>query len=198
MSETLDLAITYRPAVAADAADIARLFLMSSDGIAEYIWRKIDPEASDIIAVGTRRYARENEDFGYQSCILAEAGGTIAGMVHAFSMPDTPSDPEPDPDPVLRPYSELEHPGSFYVAGLAVHSGYRRAGIGHSLMQRAEDRAKSLGHDTISLICFIGNPGAMAFYEDLGYRETGRRAIVPTPFLKYEEGDAALLVKDLR
>ena len=196
MSDILDRPVTYRAATAADARDIARLFLMSSDGMAEYIWRKIDPDASDILSVGEQRYAREGADFGYGNCLMAEAEGEIAGMVHCYSMADATG--EPDTDPVLRPYSELEHPGSFYIAGLAVHDRHRRSGIGRDLMKLAEIQARKLGHDVISLICFTENTTAMNLYEALGYRETARRAIVPTPVLKYREGEAALLVKDLK
>lgn len=195
MSDILEKPVAYRRATVADARDIARLFLMSSDGMAEYIWRKIDPDASDILSVGEQRYAREGADFGYGNCLLADAGGEIAGMMHGYAMADVPG--EPDTDPVLRPYSELEHPGSFYVAGLAVHDRHRRSGIGRDLMKLAEEQARKLGHDVISLICFTENTAAMRLYETLGYRETDRRAIVPCPLLKYEEGEAALLIKDL-
>ncbi len=195
MIDLLERPVTYRRGTAVDARDIARLFLMSSDGMAEYIWRKIDPEASDILSVGEQRYARKGVDFGYGNCLLADAGGEIAGMIHGYSMADGPG--EPDTDPVLRPYSELEHPGSFYIAGLAVHERHRRSGIGRDLMKLAEVQARKLGHVVISLICFAENKAAMSLYEALGYRETDRRAIVPCPLLKYEEGEAALLVKDL-
>lgn len=197
MTGLLEHTVTYRTAATDDARDIARLFLMSSDGIAEYIWRKIDPNAPDIIDVGEKRYAREDADFGYRNCLLTEVDGNIAGMVHGFSMPETLGEPDPDPDPVLQPYSELEHPGSYYVAGLAVHETHRQLGIGRELMLRAEERAKTLGHRTISLICFTGNQAAMGLYDSLGYRETDRRPIVPVACLKYEDGDAALLVKGL-
>jgi ribosomal protein S18 acetylase RimI-like enzyme len=195
MRDILEKPVAYRRGTAADAREIARLFLMSSDGMAEYIWRKIDPDASDILSVGEMRYARKDADFGYGNCLMADTAGEIAGMVHGYSMADDPG--EPDTDPVLRPYSELEHPGSFYIAGLAVHDRHRRSGIGRDLMKLAEVQARKLGHKAISLICFTENKAAMSLYEALGYRETDRRAIVPCPLLKYEEGEAALLVKNL-
>ena len=191
----LQPATTYRTAKAEDAGEIAKLFLLSSDGLAEYIWSKVDPGSTDILSTGAKRYARENADFGYRNCILAETDGAVAGMLHGFAMPVTTS--EPDSDPVLRPYSELEAPGSYYIAGIAVHDRFRRKGIGQKLMALAEKRAHELMLPTVSLICFTANKPAMTLYSGLGYKETDRRAIVPVPCLKYQSGDAALLVKDL-
>jgi len=38
--KSLDAVYHIRPAAARDAADIARLFLVSSDGLAAYIWER--------------------------------------------------------------------------------------------------------------------------------------------------------------
>lgn len=183
-----------RPARRDDAPDIARLFLISSDGLAEYIWSQIEGSETDILAVGAMRYARDDVAFSYQNCQIAEHDGAVVGMLHAFEMT---ADDEIETDPVLRPYAELEDPGSLYVSGVAVDAACRGGGIGRALMAFAEERADAENLPRVSLICFEPNAGALRLYRSLGYREVDRRAIVPHPCLHYASGDALLLVKDL-
>jgi ribosomal protein S18 acetylase RimI-like enzyme len=193
-------ATTIRPARREDCGDIARLFLVSSDGLAEYIWQQVAEPGESLIETGRRRYAREGVAFSYQNCLVAEDSGRVVAMLHAFPMPARDAAAENDrepPDPVLQPYAELEDPGSLYVSGLAVSEGARGRGLGRALMERARDRAETLGLPRISLICFEGNGPAMALYRRLGYVEVDRRPVVPHPLLPYAEGDALLLVRGL-
>jgi GNAT superfamily N-acetyltransferase len=184
--------ITLRPAVKEDSAAIAQLFLISSDGLAEYIWSQIAAPGESVSEVGARRYARDGVAFSYQHCLMAECDGRIAGMLHSFPMEEDP-DAAPEADPVLRPYSELEDYGSLYISSVAVFPKYRGQGIGNQLLAAADERAKSLGLSRLSLICFEPNEAAMRLYRRLGYAEIDRRAIVPHPTLHYADGDAILL-----
>lgn len=187
-----------RPACAEDAGAIARLFLVSSDGLAAYIWGLMAAPGESLEAVGQRRYARSGVAFSYENTLVAEQDGRVIGMAHAYPIAAGPRDaPAEEPDPVLRPYAELEDPGSLYLAGLAVASGARNRGLGTLLMDATEGRAAALGLGRVSLICFEMNTGAARFYRRRGYAETDRRPIVPHPMLHYTSGDALLLVKRL-
>jgi len=188
--------VDVRKARKDDSTDIARLFLISSDGLAEYIWSRVAEPGESVIDAGARRYAREGVAFSYQNCLIAEQDGAVAGMAHCFPMEQDPG-AEPESDPVLRPYSELEDYGSFYLSGLATFEPYRNRGIGAALMAAVNQRAKDLGLPRISLICFERNTGAMRLYQRLGFREKDRRPLVPHPSLHYQEGDAVLLVCDV-
>jgi len=192
------LGYLLRPARRRDSRAIARLFLMSSDGLAEYIWSRLpanDGEAP--LDIGARRYARDGVAFSWQNCLIAERGGKIVGMMHAFPMEAPAAETTPESDPVLRPYSELEDAGSLYVSGVAVEPAVRRAGIGAALMDVAELRAAALGLNRVSLICFEPNAIALGLNRTLDYREIARRAIVPHPTLHYRDGAAILLVKSI-
>jgi len=186
------MTLCLRPAAKEDSAAIARLFLISSDGLAEYIWSRQAAAGEAVADVGARRYAREGVAFSFENCIIAEEDGAVAGMVHSFPMEED-SDAEAESDPVLRPYNELEDPGSLYVSGVALFPGFRGGGIGTRLMAAATERARSLGLSRLSLICFEKNAGAMRLYSRLGFEELARRPIVPHPTLHYAEGDAVLL-----
>ena len=188
--------ITLRPAKRDDCADIARLFLISSDGLAEYIWSQVAEPGESLAETGRRRYAREDVAFSYQNCTVATLSGARVGMVHSFPMPE--SDGEEEADPVLRPYAELEDPGvSLYISGIATYPEHRRKGYGRRLLAAAHQRARTLGLPRVSLICFEDNQGAMRLYRRHGYEEAARRAVVPHPSLHYADGDAVLLVKAL-
>lgn len=184
--------LSIRAARADEAGEIARLFLISSDGLASYIWSKLVRPGETIAQTGAARYARSGVAFSYQNCLLAVLDGAVAGMAHAFPMPPRAPD-ESEDDPVLGPYAELEDAGSLYLSGLAVDAALRGRGIGGELMDRMEDLAIARGCPRVSLICFECNERAMAFYRRRGYREIGRRPIVPHASLRYRDGDAVLL-----
>jgi GNAT superfamily N-acetyltransferase len=186
--------VTIRPGKREDSATIAQLFLISSDGLAEYIWSKVAEPGETALDAGARRYAREGVAFSYQNCVLAEVDGTVVGMAHSFPMDAEPA-AEPQPDPVLRPYAELEDYGSLYLSGVALFAEHRRRGIGTQLMVSVDDRARSLGRPRVSLICFERNEGAMRLYRRLSFEELARRAVVPHPLLHYSDGDAVLLAR---
>jgi hypothetical protein len=48
----------FRRARAKDCGEIAALYSISSDGAADYIWRKLEGPGEDPLEVGERRYAR--------------------------------------------------------------------------------------------------------------------------------------------
>lgn len=188
--------IKIRAAVKEDSADIARLFLISSDGLAEYIWSQVAEPGETVADAGARRYAREDVAFSYEQCLVAERDRKTVGMVHAFPMERDP-EASPERDPVLAPYAELEDYGSLYISGLAVFEGHRDAGIGHALMEAANQRARDLALPRVSLICFEQNDGAMRLYRRLGFRELDRRPLVPHPCLHYPDGDAVLMAREI-
>lgn len=194
---TLQLkATTVRHASREDAAEIARLFLISSDGLARYIWSRIARPGETLTDVGAARYARSGTAFSFENCLLADRQGEAVGMAHAFAVPER-ADGESEDDPVLAPYAELEDPGSLYLSGLAVNPGERDRGIGSALMDCVEGLAIEGGLPRVSLICFARNERAMRFYRRRGYREIARRPLVPHPTLRYADGDAVPLVRDI-
>lgn len=191
-----DPKVTIRPAIQSDSSAIAELFLISSDGLAEYIWSLGKAPDTPLLEHGAQRYARTGTAFSFENCHLAERNGEIVGMLHAFEMEADPG-AEPESDPILRPYAELEDPGSLYISGLAVRESNRCTGIGGQLMDCAEEHARLAGLPRLSLICFERNTRALSFYHRRGFKERDRRPLVPHPSLHYGEGDAVLLTMPL-
>lgn len=173
--------------------EIARLYQMAADGVADYVWRSIDPDTPDLLEVGSRRYAREGVAFSYENCDVIMDGDKMIALIMAFPMQVDPDYREEDE--VLQPYSRLEEDNSLYISGLAVLPEYRGRGLGERLMNFAEQKARQLGLQKISGIAFEDNP-ACRLYERMGYRERMREAVVEHPLIRHS-GHALLLVKAL-
>ena len=198
----------FRPAVKADSRRIAELFSVASGGVADYVWSQLDYPGLSPIEIGEQRYAREDTDFSYQNCVVAEIDGEVAGMLVAFPMaeeqPDAgasepseigaPASDEPD---VLAPYSELEVPGSYYVCGIALLPECRNHGLGTRFLEIAREQARERGLRILSLLVFEQNEGAVRLYERHGYRVVDRRQVVPHPLIQYG-GDVLLMTAEVR
>lgn len=192
---TSNWSLTYRPASRQDARRIAELYSVASDGISNYIWSKQAKTGDNLLDIGQQRYERRNTAFSYENCLVAEAEvGKVVAVLLAYVMQE--DNDYVEEDPVLKPFWLLEEPGSFYIAGLAVHEDWRQRGIARILMQMAEEKCREKNLLKLSLIVLEGNTIAHDFYKRLGYRETLRKTIVPHPLIHYT-GDAMLLVKRL-
>jgi len=185
----------FRPARREDCPDIAALYRISSDGVADYIWSKLARPGEDPLAMGQRRYAREDTAFSYLNCTVIEHADRVIGMLVAFPMQVDPT--EVETDPVLAPYSQLEVDDSYYICGMALIPEYRGRGLGTRLLALAEEQAGNKGFDRLSLIVFEQNDGAKRLYVRHGYYEVGRAAVYPHPLI-HHTGDAVLMVKEIK
>ena len=96
--------ITVRQATREDCSRIARLFMIASDGIAEYIWSRTRTPDLSLLEIGERRYARTGTAFSYEHCLVAEKDAAVVGMVHSFPMVEPQGDgSQEQADPVLAP-----------------------------------------------------------------------------------------------
>jgi ribosomal protein S18 acetylase RimI-like enzyme len=183
--------IEFRPALRTDARAIARLFRISSEGGSDYIWSQLAEPGQDLLEVGTARYEREDVDFSYQNCFVAQANGQVIGMMHSYGMRHDPS-ASPVTDPVLAPYADLEIPDTLYISSLALHEGWRNNGLGVRFLELAQQRADQMGLCGLSLIDYAANTGARRFYERHGFVIVKTCQIVPHPLIRVT-GDAYLM-----
>ncbi len=190
--------VALRPARRDEARTIAGLFRICSGGVADYIWTKLAEPGESLIDVGTRRYARENADFSYQNCTMAESAGAeragaVVGMMHAYEIVAQPaSEADGLVDPVLRPFAELEIPGSLYISGLAVFPEHRDLGLGARFLARARERARDAGLTGLSALVFDANEGSLRLLRRHGLAVVDRRPVVPHELLQYH-GEVLLL-----
>jgi ribosomal protein S18 acetylase RimI-like enzyme len=190
----MDTETTFRKATKDDCRAIARLFQLSSGGVADYVWSGLEAPGLSLLEIGAGRYAREDTPFSYQNCVMAERDGAVLGMLHSYPMTADP-EPAPEPlDPVLRPYAELEVAGSLYVAGMAFLPEHRNQGLGTRLLSVALERARDRGLGSLSLLVFEQNAGALRLYQRNGYETVDRRPVVAHPLIHYT-GDVLLMVR---
>lgn len=185
---------TFRTAMKDDCRAIARLFQLSSGGVADYVWRNLETSGLSPLEVGAQRYAREDTPFSYQNCLMVERQGDAVGMLHSYPMTSDP-DPAQEPlDRVLRPYAELEVPGSLYIAGMGFFPEHRNQGLGTRLLSAARERALDGRLGSLSLLVFEQNAGALRLYQRNGYETVDRRPVVAHPLIHYT-GDVLLMVR---
>lgn len=185
------MAVCFRPARRSDAREIARLFQISSEGCADYIWSLTAQPGQPLLDVGEMRYAREGVIFSYQNCRIAEAEGQVIGMMHSFEMRHDP-EAQPETDPVLAAYAGMEIPDTLYISSLALHEGWRNRGLGQQFLQYAHARCDELGLKGLSLIDYEANSGARRFYERHGFHIVKTCEVTPHPLIRVT-GEAYLM-----
>ncbi len=157
------------PGDAASLVDLAEAVGSEHEGwlIADGGWRSVSEE---------RRYLKAIRRHTYAAVLVAETDGRVVGRLSIGR--DT-------------------LPASEHVAdvGLMVAEGYRRRGIGRALMEAAETWARDVGVRKVELHVFPYNEGALALYDQLGYRRVGVRA----GHFRRSDGyvDAILMEKEL-
>ncbi len=189
--------VTFRAATRDDSRKIAELFRISSDGVTDYVWSVLAPEYPGLtpIEIGATRYAREDSLFSYKNCVIAERGVEVVGMLLTFPVTEEQGGSDEPGDPVLEPYG-MEVPGSLYVCSLAVFPGFRGRGLGTRMLALAREQASERGLDSLSLLVFEQNEGAVRLYERNGFRVLDRAAVVPHPLI-HHTGDVLLMAAEV-
>ena len=184
----------FRPATREDARKIAELFAIASSGVAEYVWGTLAPQYPGLtpLEIGERRYAREEGAFSYKNCTVAELGGEVIGMLHAFPMEEEPEETDEPVDPVLEPYARLEVPGSHYVSAMAVFPEHRGRDLGTRMLEMAKEQARDREYRQVSLLVFERNEGAVELYRRHGFEVIDRAPVVPHEAIRYT-GDVLLM-----
>jgi ribosomal protein S18 acetylase RimI-like enzyme len=130
-------------------------------------------------------YTQPDNDYSFQNVIFAEQDGRIVGMALGFTVEqrrgysDRPlKDAAGSPAlrmkavrilcaPLLRILKTIPD-GDFYLMSLAIDKDLRGKGIGSTLMDAIDDRARARGSTRLSLHVSAKNRGARKLYERRG------------------------------
>ncbi len=114
-------------------------------------WRR----AEDVDRTNNASLAEALEEPDPGSAIfLAEEEGVPAGFIHLQTQTD---------------YFTGEKHG--YISEVAVAPDFEGRGVGHRLLETAEDWARSKGYSLLTLYVFAGNAHARHIYEKSGFQE---------------------------
>lgn len=170
------------------APDDTDLLVWAKDTATEGFGRILRrPRFSDIAAADAdwRRETRERiadpeQKLHHANWLVAAPDGQPSGAVLSFHDP-APAQPDDDTPDALRPIMSLLPwlPGSLYVDSIAVRPEARGNGLARALMLAAEDRARRLGLDRMTLIALSSNSAARPLYFDLGFRDADEARLVP-------------------
>jgi GNAT superfamily N-acetyltransferase len=140
------LGVTFRAATREDSRRIAELFRVSSDGVVDYVWSTLAPQYPGLapIEIGALRYAREEGNFSYRNCVVAERDGAVIGQLCTYPIEASAEEPDEPSDPVLEPYERLEIPGTLYISSLVVVAEFRGRGLGAEMLVIARDQAREV------------------------------------------------------
>jgi ribosomal protein S18 acetylase RimI-like enzyme len=169
--------LALRPARREDAADMARLVDLASEGMAAFLWARMAEPGEDPFAVGARRAARDEGAFSWRNAVVAEVGGVVGGLLVAYRIGDEPQPVDEQPA-MFRPLQLLENQalGSHYVNVLATYPAQRRRGVATRLLEEAE--RQGFDAPALSLIVANANAGARRLYEAFGFEAVAEEAIV--------------------
>lgn len=181
----MSAAVTIRPAIKADASEIALLVNIAvHGGIAQGWAQAAEAQGTyDPIEVGRLEMLRDDTEFGWRSCTIAECDGEVVGMLLGYRKPDAF---EPVPAEVtgfMRPIEELEADanGNWFVSMLGVHVGWRGKGVGSQLLEVADVKRAETEASGVALIVEDRNSGARRLYERHGYAVRKSRPMVNYP-----------------
>lgn len=194
----IELAAPFRQATPDDAAALAELVHLASDGLALHLWRQIAPPGADPWVVGREHARRDLGGFSYRDTILVEHHGRVAAGLIGYPLADAPEPWPPNPRPILVPLLELEDlvPGTWYVNVLATYPEHRGKGYASALLVLAEQLARSTSRRAMSLVVADSNVRARNLYARCGYRSVAERRMVKEGW-QHAGTSFVLLVKPL-
>ncbi len=153
------------------------------DEVADGFFRfMLGRRAAEIIATA---YIKPDHDFSYQNVTFAECDDVIIGMVSGYTAEEHRcSSGQPLKQavgnralrmrgigilcaPILR-FLGTHAEGDFYLQAMIVDKEHRGLGIGSTLMDSIEDRARAAGSTRLSLDVSARNEGARRLYERRG------------------------------
>ncbi|KXO76451.1 GNAT family N-acetyltransferase [Brucella anthropi] len=165
-----------RPAERREAAEIAILVDISSHGFASWLWHGavLDGRTETAMEHG-RQYMRADGIEGWQSTIIAEWDGEIAGLSIGFTVDESINDQSAQ-HPVLDQLIAMQRRiiGNRFIDSVGVYREFRGKGIGRALVANEIDLARRNGNPAISLITESHNDVALSLYGAHGFKEIER------------------------
>jgi ribosomal protein S18 acetylase RimI-like enzyme len=171
-----------RKATQADSNFIAPILILAMEGILyKFIGKKDYAAAKDFLLYFIER---ENNQYSYQNCFVAEDENEIIGVISIYDGADLDVLRNPiiervrtNFNPNFNPEDETQS-GEFYIDSLGVNPNYQGKGIGSKLLQFLIEEFVTKNHHTLGLLVEEENPNAKKLYLKLGFKVVGHKTLV--------------------
>ena len=174
--------MNIRKAQISDSAQIAPILLLAMEDIIYKFLKKQDyASAKDFLLYFI---GKENNQYSYQNCFVAEENNEIIGAVNIYNGSDleilrnpiieyvrSNFNPEFDPEWETRA-------SEFYIDSLGVNSKFQGKGIGSKILRFLIDEYVIKNNQTLGLLVEEDNPLAKNLYLKLGFQVVGEKTLV--------------------
>ncbi|MBO9585049.1 MAG: GNAT family N-acetyltransferase [Flavobacterium sp.] len=174
--------MNIRKAEKTDAGNIAPILLLAmEDIIYKFIAKEDYASAKDFLQYFIER---ENNQYSYQNCFVAEENNEIIGAVNIYNGTDIEALRAPIVEYVRKNHNPEFDPefetraGEFYIDSLGVNPNHQGKGIGSKLLQFLIEKYVHENNETLGLLVEEGNPLAKNLYLKLGFKVVGEKPLV--------------------
>lgn len=163
-----------RPAQPTDSLAAAYLLNHALKDIAEALTG--ETEHKRILEILASFFEQEPNRLSYKNCLVSEIDDRVVGIIVLYHGSEAKDLDQPiltylqekKNDPILTLDVEADL-NDYYIDTLCVHPEFSGKGIGTALIHKAEEQAKQMHYDRISLNVEEENHGAFRLYDRLGY-----------------------------
>lgn len=171
-----------RKATQTDSSFIVPILILAMEDILyKFIGKKDYAAAEDFLL---HFIERENNQYSYQNCFVAEEGNDIVGVISIYDGADLHVLRNPIIErvrthfnPNFNPEDETQN-GEFYIDSLGVNPNHQGKGIGSKLLQFLIEEFVTKNHQTLGLLVDEENPQAKKLYLKLGFKIVGEKILV--------------------
>ncbi|WP_343697818.1 GNAT family N-acetyltransferase [Flavobacterium sp.] len=171
-----------RKAKLSDSKQIAPILLLAmEDLLYKFINKKDYTAAKDLLQYFVER---ENNQYSYENCFVAEENNEIIGAVNVYNGSDIEALRLPIVEYVRENYNPEFDPefetraGEFYIDSLGVNPNQQGKGIGSKLLLFLIDEYVTKNKETLGLLVEEDKPLAKNLYLKLGFKVVGEKALV--------------------
>ncbi|WJS93159.1 GNAT family N-acetyltransferase [Flavobacterium johnsoniae] len=174
--------MNIRKATISDSKYIAPILLLAMEEIIyKFIAKKDYASAKEFLE---HFIGRENNQYSYQNCYVAEENNEIIGAVNIYKGSDIERLRNPIIEFVRENYNPEFDPefetkeGEFYIDSLGVNQNHQGKGIGSKLLLFLIDDFVYQKNETLGLLVEEDNPLAKNLYLKLGFNVVGGKTLV--------------------
>lgn len=171
-----------RPAVSADATQIARLLILAMEDLASKFIGQPDP----LKAIPLFEYfvALPGNQYSYENILVYEDDTGICGVISGYDGADLNLLRTPFLKYIESAYGfkgnpeDETQPGEYYIDCISVATDKQGQGIGKRLINSLIQQLKTTEHTRAGLLVSKDNPDAERLYTKLGFEVVGERELL--------------------